>query len=395
MTNHDDYRSLLLQRALDEDTFLQLSLKGTISEALPYRQVTARPVEIRGRRVWQVAHFTQKQDITKNYDRAEVESHLGDLLALPFTSLQVRNSDETLTVQITKKGKVILHRERAAEAATPDLTHDTPKALPIPPDPADNFLQQIGFMTPDGRIKAELQGKFAQVNEFIKLVDHTGGLVAPAAAHPLHILDCGCGSAHLTFGLHHYLNDLRGITATVEGVDTNTDLMTKSNALAGSLQMGAGCFTAAPIADYTPTTPPDVVVALHACDTATDDALALGIRQGAGLIVAAPCCHHHLHRQLKGAPAPFGPVLRQGILKKRMADILTDTFRALLLRMHGYKTDVIEFVAAEHTDRNLMIRAIKRESGADAQVSSEYAALKAFWGVTPYLESALGGLPGA
>jgi SAM-dependent methyltransferase len=384
----DDYRADLLQRALEEDTFISLTLKGAISESLPYRQVTARPVEIRGQRRWQVAHFTQKQDITRNYDRPEAEARLTELLALPFSSLQVRNTDETLTVQITQKGKAIRHRERTAEAA-PALAHDAVKALPIPPDPADTFLQQIGLMTPDGRIKAEMQGKFAQINEFIKLVEHTGALTAPPDARPLHILDCGCGSAHLTFGLHHYLNHLRGIPASVEGVDTHFDLMTKANALAAGLGMGAGCFTAAPIADYTPLTPPDVVVALHACDTATDDALALGIRQGAGLIVAAPCCHHHLHRQLKAAPAPFGPVLRQGILKKRMADILTDSFRALLLRMAGYKTDVIEFVAAEHTDRNLMIRAVKRGAAGDPQAEAEYQALKAFWGVTPYLETAL------
>lgn len=386
----DDHRELLLQRVLEEDSFLNLTFKGMVGERLPYRQVTGRLVEIRGRKLWQVSHFTQKQDITKNYDRAEIEAHLHELLTLPFNTLQVRNQDEVLTVQITKKGKAILHRERASAAAEPALAHDAPKLLPIPADPADRFLQQIGLMTPDGRVKADMQGKFAQINEFIKLVEHTGELVAPAEGQPLHILDCGCGSAHLTFGLHHYLNDLRGIPATIEGIDTNADLMHKSNVLAAELQMGASCFTAVPIAEYVPAQAPDVVVALHACDTATDDALALGIRQGAGLIVAAPCCHHHLHRQLKNSPAPFGPVLRQGILKKRMADILTDTFRALLLRIAGYKTDVIEFIAAEHTDRNLMIRAIKRREGKDSKAVEEYLALKSFWGVTPYLEIALG-----
>ncbi len=389
----DDYRELLLERVLEDDTFLTLTFKGAIGDRLPYRQVTGRLVEIRGRRLWQVSHFTQKQDITKNLDRVEVEAHLHDLLALPFASLHVRNRDEAITVQVTKKGKIILHRERTTDVAGPDLAHDAPKVLPIPPDPADTFLQQIGLMTPDGRVKSDMQGKFAQINEFIKLVEHTGGLAAPADGHPLHILDCGCGSAHLTFGLHHYLNDLRHIPATVEGIDTNADLMDKSNALAESLQIGAGCFTAVPIADYIPARAPDVVIALHACDTATDDALALGMRQGASLIVAAPCCHHHLHRQLKNAPAPFGPVMKQGILKKRTADILTDTFRALLLRIAGYKTDVIEFIAAEHTDRNLMIRAVKRPEGKDLKALEEYLALKTFWGVNPYLEGALGGLP--
>jgi SAM-dependent methyltransferase len=211
---------------------------------------------------------------------------------------------------------------------------------------------------------------------------------------PIRILDCGCGSAHLSFALYHYLNHLRGIPAALEGVDVNAALMDKGNALSRELGAGDACFFARPIIEHQPEMPPDLVIALHACDTATDEALALGIRCGAKVIMAAPCCHHDLNTQLE-TRAPFQPITRHGILKERLADILTDSLRALILRMAGYKTDVIEFVSSEHTGRNLMIRAVKKLPAGDAAFAEEYAALKGFWGVTPYLETLLGeGWPG-
>ena len=386
----DDYRQMVKNRVLDDATFVQLTLKGKLEGGLPYRQVVARPVLIKNRRLLQFSHFTAKQDITKNYADSDAEMHLDELLALPFHNIQVRSTGEDLNVQITPKGKAIIHHDTPAESRQPQLAHDASKALPIPADKPDSFMQTIGIMGADGRVKANMQDKFAQINEFLKLLDHTGALETFDHS-PVSILDCGCGSAHLTFAAYHYLNDLRGIPAALAGVDVNAKLMDKNNAYSGQLGLSEAdaCFYTSAIADYVPQVPPDMVIALHACDTATDDALALGIRYGAGLILAAPCCHHHLHKQLQ-AVEPFQPVLRHGILKQRMADILTDTFRALILRILGYKTDVIEFISSEHTDRNLMIRAVRRAHPGDAEFVREYLDLKAFWGVTPYLETLLG-----
>jgi hypothetical protein len=181
------------------------------------------------------------------------------------------------------------------------------------------------------------------------------------------------------------------VDLALAGVDVNGKLMDKDNAFSRELGLSEdqACFYTSAIADYVPQVPPDIVIALHACDTATDDALALAVRQGTGLIVSVPCCHHYLNKQLQ-AVDPFRPVLRHGILKQRMADILTDTFRALILRIMGYKTDVIEFISSEHTDRNLMIRAVRRTNPGEAEFVREYLDLKAFWGVTPYLETLLG-----
>ncbi len=384
----DDYRSLLRQSMLDDAAFVQMTLKGKISESLPWRMVVIRPVLLKNQRHLQFSYFSAKQDITKNYLPDEAAAQLAELLELPFSSIHLRLTDEDINVQITKKGKAILHREGANQHRQAELSHDAPKALPIPADNPDPFLKTIGIMTSDGRIKADMQDKFAQINQFLTLLDHTSALDTFDHS-PIHVLDCGCGSSHLSFATYHYLNHIRGIPATLDGVDVNAKLMDKSNGYSRDLGLNDACFYATPIINFQPQIPPDIVIALHACDTATDEALALGINCGAGIIMAAPCCHHDLNKQLE-ARMPFQPVMRHGILKERLADILTDSFRALILRIMGYKTDVVEFVSSDHTGRNLLIRAVKRGKSGDSTALREYEELKAFWGVTPYLEKLLG-----
>ncbi|MCB9449902.1 MAG: SAM-dependent methyltransferase [Anaerolineaceae bacterium] len=385
----EDYRETIKQIVMGEDSFVSLTLKGKVrGEPVPWRMITARPILIKDHWHLQVSRFDARQDTTKNYTGEAAEVELDAILAIPYSSVQVRTTEADLDFQITKKGKAILHRH-APSVETPDFAHDSSKALPIPAGEPDSFMQAVGIMNDDGSVKANMQGKFAQINEFLKLLDHTRALDSFDHS-PVTILDCGCGSSYLTFAAYHYINDIRGIPAHMDGVDTNAGLIEKSTAYSLELNTAEVCFYNSPIIDYVPETPPDIVLALHACDTATDEALFQGIHWGTGLILAVPCCHHHLHEQLENGVDPFRPVMRHGILKKRMVDILTDSFRALILRIMGYKTDVVEFVSSEHTDRNLMIRAVKRTAPGDPAFLSEYAALKAFWDVTPYLETLLG-----
>jgi SAM-dependent methyltransferase len=385
----ENYRETIKRIVLGDDSFVSLTLKGKVrGEPVPWRMITARPVIVKDRWHLQVSRFDTRQDITKNYTGEAAEIELDTILAIPYSSIQMRTTEADLDFQITKKGKAIIHRYPPS-ADSLDLAHDASKALPIPAGQPDPFMQAVGIMNADGSVKAAMQDKFAQINEFIKLLDHTGALDSFDHS-PIHILDCGCGSSYLTFAAYHYINDIRGIAAHMDGVDTNATLIEKNAAYSLELATPEVCFYHAPIIDYVPQTPPDIVLALHACDTATDEALLQGIRWGAGLILSVPCCHHHLHEQLENAVEPFRPVMRHGILKKRMVDILTDSFRALILRIMGYKTDVVEFVSSEHTDRNLMIRAVKRTAPGDRAFLAEYTALKAFWGVTPYLETLLG-----
>ena len=370
---------------------MRLTLKGQIHEpVLSWRQVVVRPVLIKGERYLQFSYFTQKQDITKNYRGSEAGEKLDELLALPFYAIAAQSLRETLHVQISKKGRAVVRRIPASESASraADLAHDHQKSLALPADRPDAFLQATGIMDAQGRVRPSMQAKFTQINEFLKLLEHTGELQRFEHT-PVQILDCGCGSAYLSFAVYHYLNEVLHIPARLTGVDVNETLIEKDSQQSQQLGYSEACFLPSTILDYTPETPPDVVLALHACDTATDEAIFQGIRAGARLILAAPCCHHHLHAQLH-AVAPLTPVFQDGILKKRLADILTDTFRALILRIMGYTTDVVEFIAAEHTDKNLLIRAARRMSPGDAEIIQEYLDLKQYLGVTPYLETLLG-----
>ena len=385
-----EYKEQVKRLVLDEQIFVRLTLKGQSQDAgMSWRQIIVRPVLIKNERYLQFSYFSQKQDITKNYRGSQASQKLDEILALPFNTIVVQSTMEDLRVQITPKGNVILHRDKATQAGRePQLAHDLSKKLLLPADKPDSFLQATGIMDVQGRVRPSMQGKFSQINEFLKLLEHTGELERFDTT-PVHILDCGCGSAYLAFAAYHYLNNVRGIPAHLTGIDTNATLIQKDNRQSEELGFSHACFQKSTIIDYVPQESPDIVLALHACDTATDEAIYQGIVCESRLIMCAPCCHHHLHGQLRPVK-PFTPVFQDGILKQRLSDILTDAFRALVLRIMGYKTDVVEFVSPEHTDKNLMIRAVRRSQWNKARYMQEYLDLKKYWGVTPYLETLLG-----
>src|SRR5437763_11855028 len=371
-----EYKEQVKRLVLDEQIFVRLTMKGQSRDAdASWRQVIVRPVLIKNERYLQFSYFSQKQDITKNYRGSQASQKLDEILVLPFNTVVVQSTMEDLCVQITPKGKAILHRDKAKMAMRePQLAHDLSKKLLLPADKPDSFLQATGIMDAQGKVRPSMQGKFSQINEFLKLLEHTGEL-EHFDATPVHILDCGCGSAYLSFAAYHYLNNVCRIPAHLTGIDTNATLIQKDNRQSEELGFSDVCFQKSSIIDYVPQESPDIVLALHACDTATDEAIYQGIVSESRLIMCAPCCHHHLQKQLHPVK-PFTPVFQDGILKQRMSDILTDTFRALILRIMGYKTDVVEFVSPEHTDKNLMIRAVRRTQRDKSSYLQEYLDLK-------------------
>lgn len=286
---------------------------------------------------------------------------------------------------------LIGRRKAAAAAASESPTHNRVKDVPLPEGRADRVLEAMGILTAGGRVRPTMRAKYTQINEFLKHLRHVlddAGL--RSLGRPVEILDCGCGSSYLTLAAHHYLNDVLGISARVLGVDVNEEVIRKSVERSERLTADGPAFACGPIG--TVDVKPDVVFALHACDTATDDALALAVRAGARLLLSVPCCHHALNQAIRpeGPAAVLRPLLRHGILRERTADLVTDAFRALALRVMGYRTDVVEFVSPEHTARNLMIRAVRGLPPGDSAFVAEYRDLRQFWGVTPYIETALG-----
>jgi SAM-dependent methyltransferase len=343
------------------------------AEGCPWKKASVRLLELRGRRTWQFTLFDGRKTHVQNLERDAAETLLRELAQYRFAAIHLATVAESFELRNTKRGGATVGRGAGeTAAATP---HNRPKDVPLPE--GERLLEWLGLAGPDGKIKPTMRGKYTQVNEFLKQFDHVYEM--KNEDRPLQILDCGSGAGYLTLALHYYLNTIRQIPAAVVGVEVNEDLVRKSVLRAESAGAAAE-FCAAPIRGDN--TPADILVALHACDTATDDAIIRGVRGGAQYIFCAPCCHRYLNRQLS-TDGPLKAALRHGILRERTADILTDAFRASALRRAGYRCDVVEFVPSEHTPRNVLLRAVHTGPAAER----EFAELKAFCGVSPYIET--------
>ena len=358
------------------------------------RRVELRYVDLKAGRHLQVTSYDETQAHTANFAvGGEAEAAVDDLLDEPFGNWHVDTTTQTHQLRATKKLEAVVHSADRAEPVAAERGHDRDKQRLLAED--DPVLIALGISDAQGRIKPTRQAKYRQVEEFLRLLDASiadaldkGHLRRPTAADPLRIVDLGCGNAYLTFAAQRFLSHVRGLPVRVTGVDVKQQSADHNSAVAASLGIEAD-FVVGTIGDATLPQPPDVVLALHACDTATDDALARAVQWGAGLVLAAPCCHHDIAAQLRKAPtpAPYALLTRHGILRERFADTLTDALRASILRLVGYRVDVVEFVESAHTPRNTMLRATSTgaRGSVPGGVREEYDDLVATWGVTPKL----------
>ncbi|NMO54923.1 SAM-dependent methyltransferase [Actinoplanes sp. TBRC 11911] len=335
-----------------------------------------RPVALKGGPRLQIVTDDGARPYTRNVALgAEAAEAVDELLAEPFGNWHVETTSATVQVRITKKGDAQVHRA-ASSAPTSSDSHDRPKQWLL--DPGDPLFRVIGGNA----------AKRRQVDAFLRALAATLPDELPS---PLHVVDLGCGNAYLTFAAYRYLSG-RGIKVQVVGVDVREDQRVRNSAVAAEL----GCsddvtFVAGTIEDAKLPFEPDLALALHACDTATDEALARAVHSSATWVLAAPCCHHDIAAQLKGqsAPTPFSELTRHAIMRERFADVLTDSLRASLLRLNGYKVDVVEFIDSAHTPRNLLLKARRTDAPATDAQRAEYASLTTQWGVTPALEKML------
>jgi SAM-dependent methyltransferase len=303
-------------------------------------------------------------------------------------------------VRITKKGDAQVHRSpRDAPAETAAPGHDRVKRrlLDVGHPDVRAFLTAVGVADHEGRIKPSRQDKYLQVEEFVKLLDKAvddartaGVLPEPTVEKPWRLVDLGCGNAYLTIGAYVWLARVRGLPVRVHGIDVRESSRARNAARAAELGWGDELtFEAATIADAADEPRPQVVVALHACDTATDDALARAVHWEAPVVLASPCCHHDLQAQLadhgRPAPAAYSLLTRHGLLRERFLDVLTDAFRASLLRAVGYRVDTVQFVGDEHTPRNLLLRAVRTGAPPAEADLADYDALTDEWGLDPAL----------
>jgi hypothetical protein len=309
-----------------------------------------------------------------------------------FGNLLVESSEVELTVRVTKSGDAhVMIKPVSRKLASVDLSHDRKKTRYLSED--EPIFRELGISDHTGKLKASRTDKFIQVQEFLKIIDHSlaelqrSKKVDPDS--PLKLIDLGCGHAYLTFAAHQYLLN-KGLAITTVGVDSRTDSRDRNQEVARRSQMfHEMTFVANEITAH-PITRADITVALHACDTATDDAIAWAIESTSQVILVAPCCHHDIQEQMKNSPKAWNIVTKHGILKERVGDILSDAIRAQVLRILGYRTDVIEFVAGDHTPRNLMIRAIYTGARPQPEDFEELDTLIQQWEIKPTLIARLG-----
>lgn len=383
-------REVIRAALLDDATLVRAVGSGRRRGEEPpaYQRVELRYVDLKTARHLQLTEYDERQAHIRNAAPGpEAAGVVDELLSAPYGNWHVETTTETLRLRYTKKGKLLLHRQD--DSHEQQTGHDRAKQRLL--DPAAPFLVELGISDHLGRVKPSRQSKYKQIDEFCKLLapalDEAIAAGRIQAGRPLHVVDLGCGNAYLTLAAYHLLT-ARGHDVRMTGVDRNPDARQRNTRRVTSLGWQDQLqFVDATIADAQLETPPDVVLALHACDTATDDALARAVGWEAPLVLAAPCCHHDIQKQLKHAepPAPYGMLTRYGIVRERLADVLTDSLRAAVLRQVGYRVEVVQFVDSEHTPRNLLLRAARTGSPAADGVRAEYEALTSEWHVQPRL----------
>jgi len=344
-----------------------------------------RPVMIRETLHFQVSTSDGRAVTTKNY--LPIDLPINEYIRSGYANILIEAIEESFSLRITKKDEPLI--SVSAGAGVVDLAHDKKKERLL--DAADPFLREVGISDASGQIKPSKSDKYRQVEEFLRLLAPTltsaieaGHINKPSALTPLTIVDLGCGHAYLTFAAHQYLRSI-GMNVKVIGIDVRTASRDRNNEIAKKLGITSSIeFRAEEIADTT-LVQADVAIALHACDTATDDAIAWAVKAEAKLMMIAPCCHHDIQSQLSESPEPWSLITRHGIMRERLADLITDSLRMQILKLRGYRVEAIEFIGGEHTPRNLMIRAVKTGASVEAIEVSRYEEMIAAWKVKPAL----------
>jgi len=383
----------------DPDRLDRAVLSGRRRGAEPrWRRVELRYVDLKAGRHLQVVAYDATQAHTSNHPAGDAaRAAVDDLLAQPFGNAHVETTEVTHQLRVTKKGEAVTSTKQRRVEAPVERGHDRAKQRLVPEDAP--LLRELGISDAQGRVKPTRRDKYRQVEEFVRLLDATvrdaldsGRLRRPTGSDPMRVVDLGCGNAYLTFAAHAHLRDGLGLPVVVTGVDVKQQSADHNAGVADRLGIEAD-FVVGSITDAVVDPAPEVVLALHACDTATDDALARAVGWQARVVLAAPCCHHDVAAQLRRGevPEPYGMLTRHGILRERLADTLTDGLRASLLRAEGYKVDVVEFVDSAHTPRNTLLRAVRSGGGPGARrARAEYDALVQQWGIRPRLGDLLG-----
>jgi hypothetical protein len=364
---------------IKDPLFVRAVLSGQRRSLQPkYLRVDIKPVLIKDELKLQIVSSDGKKDLTKNVAK---DFNFEQLFLSGFSNLQVDTTTESYSIRITKKDQAIAGLSKVK--LTRELSHDRQKQRMLPE--SNQIFKALEMSDMLGQIKPTKMDKYKQVDEFLRLLSQLidGQL---SDRKDISIVDLGCGHAYLTFAVQEFLKN-KFQKVSILGVDERVDSKDHNEQVAIKLKVQSS-FIAAKIAD-TPNQKVDIAIALHACDTATDDAISWAVKNNAKVIMAAPCCMHQLQTQIRDVPEPWELLTKYGLVKERLIDLMTDSLRAQILKLLGYKVDIVEFIGGEHTARNILIRAVKSDLPALEIDKKRYIQMLDQWHIKPYLANLL------
>ncbi|MEK4231019.1 class I SAM-dependent methyltransferase [Solibacillus sp. FSL H8-0538] len=373
-----------LLELLNNRTLINATISQPRQKSNELKRVKLKPIDLRG--VYTIQIEYQYERILKHANVAleEFPTHLEALLE-QFRQIHAEFSTEKVHIQLSKKNKVLWKSDKTAEIKQVNLSHNRKKQYLLDDATAYPFLIRLGVQTEDGKVKKQKYDKFKQINRFVEFIDDS--LEYLPKDRQIRILDFGSGKSYLTFALYHYLKVEKGFNIRVTGLDLKKEVIEECNRIAQDLNYDDLEFLVGDINDFNEETAVDMVVTLHACDVATDMALARAVKWGAKVILSVPCCQHELNRQLQ-APA-LDVMVQHGLIRERFASLATDAIRAELLSLVGYDAQLLEFIDMENTPKNILIRAYFTGKKPSEEQRAKYNAFIQFLSATPFLENEL------
>ena len=368
-----------LDQRIKSEHFVRAVLSGRRRNMqTEFERIDIKPVLIKEEIKWQIISSDGKKDITKN---VEIDFNFTQLFSSGYANLVVDTQTESYQVRISKKDEALVSVSKVNLSR--DLSHDRQKQRILAE--SNQVFKALDMSDLLGRIKPSKMDKYKQVDEFLRLISQT--LDAELLKQDeISVVDLGCGHAYLTFAVGEFLKD-KYKKVSILGVDERDKSKEHNEKVALKLKVEAK-FIAAKISD-TPNQVVDIAIALHACDTATDDAIYWAVKNNAQVIMAAPCCMHELQTQIKEAPEPWALLTKNGLVKERLVDLITDSLRAQILKLLGYRVDIVEFIGGEHTARNILIRAVKTKQSSSDIDKDRYQQMLSQWQIKPYLAKLL------
>lgn len=373
-----------LTRRMTDGSFINATISQPRTKTDELKRVKVKPVEIKAQFHIQFEYQYERVLKHENVTPDELRAYLQQLLER-FKQLHAEFSDEKIHVQLSKKFKVMWKSDKVQSTKVADLSHNRKKNYLLDENTPYPFLIRLGVQTADGKVKKQKHDKFRQINRFVEFIDDS--LAYLPQDRTIRILDFGSGKSYLTFALYHYLRIEKGLDIKVTGLDLKKEVIEECTVIAQDLGYDQLEFLVGDINDYNDETSVDMVVTLHACDVATDMALARAVRWGAKVILSVPCCQHELFSQVKSSALDI--MLQHGLIKERFSALATDSIRAELLSLVGYEAQLLEFIDMEHTPKNVLIRAYHTGRKPAADDWTRYNDFRNLLNADPFLEREL------